>query len=51
MLRLCIIVEQWRLLRSSSVNVRQNMCLVPNFGIQGNEAGFHGKPANKFRCE
>lgn len=34
-------------LSASSVNVRQNMCLVPNFGIQGNEAGIHSKPANK----
>ena len=51
MLRRFIIVEQWRSLSSSSVNVRQSLCLVPNFGIQGNGAGIHGKPANKFLCE
>lgn len=51
MLRHFTVSEQGRFLSASSVNLRQNMCLVPNFGIQGNEAGIHGKPANKFLCE
>ena len=40
MLRRFIIVEQWRSLSSSSVNVRQSLCLVPNFGIQGNRGRY-----------